>query len=45
MSDVIGYYCEDRLVCVSCATTGEEATAEAVPNGFTCDECLVVVNV
>jgi hypothetical protein len=48
MSDVIGYYYEDRLICVGCAinqpTKGEEAEAEALPNGFTCDECWVVVN-
>jgi hypothetical protein len=42
--DVIGYY-TDELNCVSCATEGEPATSEALPDGFTCATCEVVVNV
>ena len=44
MSNVIGYYGDDELNCISCATEGEEATEESVPNGFTCATCGVVVN-
>ena len=44
MSNVIGYYGDDELNCISCAIEGEEATEEAVPNGFTCATCGVVVN-
>jgi hypothetical protein len=46
VSEVIGMYQEDRLVCIPCANgEGEEANAEALPDGFTCDECEEVVNV
>jgi hypothetical protein len=43
-ADVIGYYTDSELDCVSCANEGEPATSEAVPNGFTCNTCGVVVN-
>ena len=45
--DIIGVYLDDSLICVSCSKEGEgeRVTAEAVPNGFTCAECQVVVNV
>jgi hypothetical protein len=44
--DIIGVYLDDRLICIPCAKQGEGegVTAEALPNGFTCDECLVVNN-
>jgi hypothetical protein len=44
--DIIGVYLDDSLVCVSCSATGEgeRVTAQALPNGFTCDSCWVVVN-
>ena len=44
--DIIGVYLEDRLICVPCSkpNEGEGVTAEALPHGFTCDECWVVVN-
>lgn len=40
--NVIGYY-TDELDCVSCATEGEPATSEAIPDGFTCATCGVVI--
>ncbi len=45
--DIIGVYLDDSLICVPCSTTGEgeRATAQALPDGFTCDNCLEVVNV
>jgi hypothetical protein len=45
--DIIGVYLDDCLICVPCSTTGEgeRVTAEAVPDGFTCDSCEVVINV
>jgi len=44
--DIIGVYLDDSLVCVPCSATGEgeRVTAQALPNGFTCDSCWVVVN-
>lgn len=46
MSEVMGMYQEDRLVCIPCANgEGEEANAEALPDGFTCAECGEAVNV
>lgn len=45
MPKVIGYYQEGRVICPPCANEqGEEATKEALPEGFTCDECWEVVN-
>lgn len=42
----MGMYQEDRLVCIPCANgEGEEANAEALPDGFTCAECGEAVNV
>ena len=41
---VIGYYSDYSLECVACVSEGEPATAEALPDGFTCDSCGVVVN-
>lgn len=41
---VIGFYSDDSLNCISCAGEGEPATIEAVPDGFTCSICGVVVN-
>jgi hypothetical protein len=43
--EIIGVYLEDRLICVPCSkpNEGEGVTAEALPHGFTCDECWVVV--
>lgn len=45
--EIIGVYLDDSLICVPCSTTGEgeRATAQALPDGFTCDNCLEVVNV
>ena len=49
MKDILGYYYTDRLICIGCAfneqTLGEEATADAIPNGFTCADCGITVNV
>ena len=44
VSEVIGYYSDYSLECVACLSQGEPATAEALPDGFTCDSCGVVVN-
>ena len=44
MSKVIGYYSDSSLDCVECVEEGEPATEEALPDGFTCDNCGVVVN-
>jgi hypothetical protein len=45
--DIIGVYLNDSLICVPCSTTdeGDQVTAEALPNGFTCDKCEVIVSV
>jgi hypothetical protein len=45
--NAIGVYLDESLICVPCSTTGEgeRATAQALPDGFTCDNCLEVVNV
>lgn len=44
--EAVGVYQDDRLVCLPCSGgEGERASAEALPDGFTCDECGVVVNV
>jgi hypothetical protein len=45
--NAIGVYLDDSLICVPCSTTGEgeRVTAQALPDGFTCDNCLEVVNV
>lgn len=46
MSEVIGMYQDDRLVCLPCSEgEGEQASAEALPDGFTCDECGEVFGV
>ena len=46
MNEVIGMYQDDRLVCLPCSEgEGERASAEALPDGFTCDECGEAVNV
>jgi hypothetical protein len=44
--DIIGVYLESSLICVACSKEGEgeQVTAEAVPDGFTCDECGVTQN-
>jgi hypothetical protein len=41
---IIGYYSETDLSCLKCVAEGEEATAEALPDGFTCASCGEVVN-
>jgi hypothetical protein len=45
--EIIGVYLDDSLICVPCNITGEgeRVTAQALPDGFTCDHCWVVVNV
>lgn len=45
--NAIGVYLDDSLICVPCNITGEgeRVTAQALPDGFTCDHCWVVVNV
>jgi hypothetical protein len=45
--EIIGVYLDDSLICVPCSkpNEGEGVTAEALPDGFTCDNCLEVVNV
>ena len=44
MRKVIGYYLDGSLECVECVSEGEPATVEALPDGFTCNTCGVVVN-
>lgn len=50
MSKIIGVYPvnDDRVVCVGCASNhslkGEWATADGLPDGFSCEECGAVVN-
>lgn len=41
---IIGYYSDTDLSCLNCETQGEEATVEALPEGFTCANCGEVVN-
>jgi hypothetical protein len=38
---IIAYYQDGAVVCPACAdwSNNEEATAEALPDGFTCDSC------
>jgi len=45
--DIIGVYLESSLICVACSKEGEgeQVTAEALPDGFTCDDCGVTQNV
>jgi len=49
MSNDIGFELygpkEDSLICVPCwdGVDGEEVDEEALPQGFTCDECWVVI--
>ena len=45
--DIIGVYLDSSLICVACSKEGkgEQVTAEAVPDGFTCDDCGVEQNV
>lgn len=46
-TDTFGIYLDSSLVCVPCwnGEEGEAVTVEALPNGFTCDECGVTQNV
>lgn len=43
--EIIGVYLDDSLICVPCSTTGEGegATAQALPDGFTCNNCGTVI--
>lgn len=44
--EAVGVYQDDRLVCLPCSEgEGEKASAETLPDGFTCDECGEAVNV
>jgi len=38
---IIAYYQDGAVVCPACAdwSNDEEATAEALPDGFVCDSC------
>jgi hypothetical protein len=41
----IGVYLDDSLICVPCwdGVEGDEIDEVAVPQGFTCDQCWVVI--
>jgi hypothetical protein len=41
----IGVYLDDSLICVPCwdGVDGDEIDETAVPQGFTCDQCWVVI--
>lgn len=40
---IIGTYTDHALICLDHDEQGEPAEAQALPDGFTCDECGRVV--